>query len=383
MKKNYVINNKSKIPVSTPALIKKDLNYLSKSLNEGWVSSSGPYINRFERDFANFVSKKYCILVSNCTAALEISIKSLNLPKNSEVIIPNFTIISNALSVFKNDLKIVPVDCDLMTWNMNIDEVEKKITKKTKAIIGTHIYNYPMEIDRLKKICKSKNIYLIEDAAEVLGLKYKNKQCGYFGDISVFSFYANKQITMGEGGIICTNNKKIYEKCLSYRNLCFGKKDRFNHSDIGWNYRLTSMQAALGISQLNRIDRIVKKKIEIGKRYYSKLKDNKNFYIPKPIYNNKKNIYWIVGILLKSNNKKITAKILGNYLKLRGIETRPFFWPINKQEIFKKLQLPFTKKKFLNSEYMSKYGLYLPAALNIKNNEIDYVCKILNNYKFK
>jgi len=382
MKKNYVIKNRLKLSVSKPALIQKDLNYLSKSLNEGWISSSGPYINKFEKEFANFVSKKYSVLVSNCTAALEISIKSLNLPKKSEVIIPNFTIISNALSVFKNDLKIVPVDCDLITWNMNIKEIEKKITKKTKAIIGTHIYNYPMDIDRLSKICKSNNIHLIEDAAEVLGLKYKNRQCGYFGDISVFSFYANKQITMGEGGIICTNNRKIYKKCLSLRNLCFGEKNRFNHNDIGWNYRITSMQAALGISQLNRIDNIVKKKIQIGKRYYSKLKNNKNFYIPKPVYNDKKNIYWVVGILLKSNNSKITAKTLGNFLKSHGIETRPFFWPINKQEIFKRLKLPFTKKKFINSEYMSRYGLYLPASLNIKNNEIDYVCKTLNSYNF-
>ncbi len=383
MKKKFVLNKKNIIPVSAPVLVKKDLNYLFKSISEGWVSSSGPYIKQFEKNFSKFVKKKYTVLVSNCTAALEISISSLNLRKGSEVIIPNFTIISNALSVYKNNLKIIPVDCDLDTWNMNIKEIKKKITERTKVIIATHIYNYPLEIDKLKKICKKKNIILIEDAAELLGLKYKNKQCGNIGDISVFSFYANKQITMGEGGAICTNDHNIYKKCLSLRNLCFGEKDRFNHDDIGWNYRITSMQASLGISQLKRISSIVKKKISIGKKYYLKLRNNKNLYIPKPLYKGKRNIYWIVGILIKSTNQKITAKKLAQYLQYYNIETRPFFWPMNKQKVFRKLKLSFTRQKFPNSEYLSKYGLYLPSSINLKNSQIEYICKIINKFNFK
>ena len=381
MKKKLNINKKI-IPVSSPLITKKDISYVVKSLKEGWVSSSGPYIEKFEEKFSKLVEKKYGILVSNCTAALEIVVKSLRIKKNNEVIIPNFTIISNGLSVIKNNLKMVPVDCDLKTWNMNIDEAIQKINKQTKAIIATHIYNYPLEIDRLKKICQKKKIFLIEDAAEVIGLKYKKKYCGSYGDLSVFSFYSTKQITMGEGGIICTNNKAIADRCRALKNLCFGRKDRFNHDEIGWNYRATSMQAALGLSQLKRLDKIVSRKKQIGKIYYNLLKDNPYIYIPKPKLKNLDNIYWIVGIVLDKSKTKTTAKKLSDYLKNNKILTRPFFWPMNDQNIFKKMNLNNNKNKFPNSEYLSKNGLYLPSGLGIKNSEISFICKKLNSYKF-
>ena len=232
-------------------------------------------------------------------------------------------------------------------------------------------------MDKILKICKKYNILVIEDAAELIGSNYKNKKCGSFGDISTFSFYANKQITTGEGGMISTNSVSLYEKCNSLKNLCFGSIDRFNHVDIGWNYRMTNMQAALGLSQLKNIKVTVKKKIEIGNRYYKELHKNKNIQILPPSNNYSKNIYWIIGILVK--NKKINVKKITNKLLSFGIQTRPFFWPMNEQKIFKKLKIFDNKNnKYPNSQHLSRNGFYLPSYLELKNNEIDYICNIVN-----
>lgn len=287
------------IPVSIPHVSNDDIHSINKVIKKSWISSDGPEVKTFEKKFSKKINRKYSIAVSNGTAALEIAVKALGIKKNDEVIIPNFTIISNALAVIKQNAKPVLVDCDLETWNMNLDEIEKRINKKTKAIIVTHIYSFSNDMDKILKICKKYKIFLIEDAAEVLGLKYKNKMCGSFGDISTFSFYANKQVTCGEGGMISTNNRRLYEKCKSLRNLCFGKIQRFNHDDIGWNYRMTNIQAVLGINQLKRLDKIVQKKMYIGNYYYNKLSKNKNIYMTPPKISYSKNIYWVVGILIK------------------------------------------------------------------------------------
>jgi len=348
-----------------------------KILKKGWISSEGPEVKKFEENFSKLVNRKFSISVSNGTAALEIAIKALNIKKNDEVIIPNFTIISNALAVVRQNAKPVLIDSDLQNWNMKISDIEKKITKRTKAIIATHIYNFPLDIEKIVKICRRHKIFLIEDAAEVIGQKYKKKMCGSFGDISTFSFYANKQITTGEGGMISTNNKRISLKCKSLRNLCFGMKNRFNHEDIGWNYRLSNIQATLGLSQLKRIEKIVKRKQQIGKKYYDVLSKNSNLQILKPNCSFAKNIYWVVGIVIKNNKLKINSKILAKKLIKFGIQTRPFFWPMNKQKALLSLGL-FKNQKYPNSEFLSKYGLYLPASLDITNKEINFICNSIN-----
>ncbi len=301
------------IPVNKPIILKEDSKKIFDAAKSGWISSAGPQIKEFEKKFKNFIGKKFASTVSSGTAALEVSLKSLDLKKEDEVIIPNFTIISNLLAVIKAGAKPVAIDCDLKTWNMSINKIEKAITNKTKAIIGTHIYGYPLQIDLIKKICLKKKIILIEDAAEMVGHEYKKRKCGYYGDISIFSFYANKHITTGEGGMVLTNNKKIYKKIESFKNLCFGKNNRYNHDDIGWNYRFTNLQAALGLSQLKRIKSIIKRKKSIGKLYFKYLKDNKNIYIQSPKYKGIENIYWVVGILILNKNftaDKIKKKII-------------------------------------------------------------------------
>ena len=379
MKKKLKSKKFKFIPVNKPLITKEDISYLNKSISKGWISSEGPEVKKFENDFSNFIGHKYSVAVSSGTAALEIAIKSLKLKKGDEVIIPNFTIISNAIAVLKENLNIKLIDCSIKDWNMNISEVKKKITKKTKAIIATHIYNFPLRVDILKKICNKNKIILIEDAAEAIGQKLNNKLCGSFGDISIFSFYANKQITTGEGGMITTNNKKLFEKSKSLRNLCFGKKDRFNHDDIGWNYRMTNLQASLGVSQLKRIKSIVHKRHLVGKEYFQRLKYNKNIYIPETSRNYAKNIYWVIAFVITNKNLNIDAKKMMKKLITYGIQTRPFFWPMHKQKIFKEKYKINTSGNYKNSEYISKYGLYLPSSLDIKSNQIKFICDKVNS----
>ena len=367
------------IPVNRPKVFPNDIKNVVKALKENWISGDGPYVKKFESNFAKFHKKKYAVSVSNGTAALEVTLKSLNLKKGSEVIIPAFSIISTALCVIKNNLKPVLVDVDLNTWNTNPEQIIKKINKKTKAIIITHIYGFPVDMKKVLSLAKKKKIIIIEDSAEMLGQKYNNKLCGSYGDVSTFSFYANKHITTGEGGMILTNNKNIFDKAISYRNLCFGQgKNRFNHEDIGWNYRLSSLQAAMGISQLKKINYLIKRKREIGKLYYNNLKRNEYIQIQRLSLPYAKNIYWVFGVLIKPSKKFNRDMIVGKLLK-KNIQTRNFFYPMHKQKIFKRLKIFDNKSKFPNSEFLSNNGFYLPSGLGITNKEILYTCKVLKS----
>ncbi len=360
------------IPVNTPLINNSDVSAVSKSIRSGWISSEGPNVRKFESKIAKYLNRRYGCAVSSGTAALEIAIKSLNLKNNDEVIMPSFTIISNANAIIKNSLKPVLIDSDINTWNIKIDDIEKKISKRTKCLMLPHIYGLSNDMNKILKIVKKYNLYLIEDAAEVFGLKYKNNYCGSFGDISVLSFYANKHITTGEGGMLLTNNFKLNKKFKDYRNLCFGSKsNRFNHYDIGWNYRYTNIQATMGINQLKRINKIIKKKLYIGNYYYNYLKDFKNIILQPNKLSYCKNIYWVFGIVIKKNSKKSCKEIISQLAK-KNIGTRPFFWPIHKQDAYKKLKY-FNKVKLPNSEYLAKNGFYLPSGLGLSLKELKYV----------
>ena len=366
------------IPVNIPKLNKEEIKNINICLKTNWISSEGKFVKEFEKKFSSFNKRKYGIAVSSGTAALEVAIKSLNLKKGTEVIIPSFSIISTALCVVKCGLKPILIDCNIETWNVDAEKVINKISNKTSAIIITHIYGLPVNLSKIIQKAKQKNIKIIEDAAEVIGLTYKNKICGSFGDLSTFSFYANKHITTGEGGMIVTNDKKLSQKCKSLRNLSFSKSyfDRYNHDDIGWNYRMTNLQAALGCGQLKNIKTIIKRKREIGNLYYRYLKHNKKLLLQENSNSYSNNIYWVFGILLKKNLKisrnTIMKKLLGY-----NIDTRPFFLSMNKQKIFKQKKI-FKNIKMPNSEYLSDNGFYVPSGLGISNREIKYVCFTLN-----
>ena len=371
------------IPVNTPKIFNQEKINIKKCLDTGWISSEGSYVKEFEKSFSKYNKRIYGIAVSSGTAALEVAMKSLNLKNGAHVIIPTFSIISTALCVIKLGLKPILVDVNLSTWNMECDQIIKKITKKTKAIIITHIYGFPVDMNNILKIAKKKNIKVIEDSAEMIGQTYNNRKCGSFGDISTFSFYANKHITTGEGGMILTNDKKLYEKCKSLRNLSFGSGvNRFNHDDIGWNYRMTNLQAALGCGQLKNIKKILKRKREIGRRYISILKNCKKIYIQPYKLKYAKNIFWVFGVLI-NKEIKISRNSIVNKLNKKNIQTRNFFYPMHKQKIFKKMKVFSNTVRYKNAEFLSENGFYLPSGLGITNREIDYVgntlFKILEN----
>jgi perosamine synthetase len=364
------------IPVNIPIITNKDALEVYKTTKSGWVSSSGLKINEFEKKLAQFTNRKFANCVSSGTAALEIAVKSLGLGKGHEVIVPSFTIISNANAILKNFAKVILVDSDPITWNIDINDIKKKISSKTKAIMLPHIYGFPNDMKRIISICKKHKLYLIEDAAEMIGQNYFNIPCGSFGDISIFSFYANKHITTGEGGAILTNNKKLNEKIKELRNLNFGKINRYNHTDLSWNYRFTNIQAALGLSQLKRIRNIVKRKREIGKFYYNHFKENKYMQIQPYKLKYATNIYWVFGIVLKNKFKNRKTEILKKLLN-KNIDTRSFFWPMHKQTIFKKMGL-FKKESYPVAENLAKNGFYLPSGIGLSNKQLEYIVRITN-----
>lgn len=363
------------IPVNTPLFTGKEKKYLQKCIESGWVSSEGPFVKKFELNMAKYIGRKYATACSSGTAAIEIAIRALGLQKGDEVIIPTFTIISCAQSLISNGIKPVLVDCDYKSFNMKVDDINLKITSKTKAIMVVHIFGLTVDVDPILKLAKKKELIVIEDAAEMHGQEYKGKKCGSFGDISTFSFYSNKHITTGEGGMVLTNSKKLDAKCKSLRNLCF-TKNRFIHESLGFNYRMTNLQAAVGVAQLEKINFIIKKKRWIGHTYNKFLSDIQTINLPIIKTSFCKNIYWVYAITLKDNYHKNARQIireLSNY----KIGARPFFYPMHKQPVFNKMNL-FLNDKLPNSEKLYNRGFYIPSGLALSEKQMAKVSKVLH-----
>jgi perosamine synthetase len=364
------------IQVNTPLLSGNELKYLTECITSGWISSEGPFISTFEDMFSKYVDRNFGIAVSNGSAALDIAIKALNFRFGDEIIMPTFTIISPAQSIVTNGCVPVLVDSDPLTWNMDVNKIEEKITHKTKAILLVHIYGLPVDINPVLNLCKKYNLKLIEDAAEMHGQTYYNKMCGSFGDISIFSFYPNKHITTGEGGMIVTNDENLNERCRKLRNLAFEPKGRrFVHNEIGWNYRMTNMQAALGLAQLENIDFHIKRKREIGQLYYDAFKSQSQFQLQQLNTEYSENIFWVFGMV--ANNEDLCNKTV---MKLTNaqIGTRPFFWCMHEQPVFKKMNL-FKNESYPVAEKIARCGFYLPSGLGLQNNEVQIVIEELLN----
>ncbi|MEB3119665.1 MAG: DegT/DnrJ/EryC1/StrS family aminotransferase, partial [Snowella sp.] len=261
------------IPVNEPLLNGNEKKYLNQCIDTGWISSEGPFVKQFEEQMAARVGRKYGIAVCNGSVALDVAVAALDIGKGDEVIMPTFTIISCAAAVIRAGATPVLVDCDRDTWNMDVNQIEGKITPRTKAIMVVHIYGLPVDMYPILALAEKYGLQIIEDAAEMHGQTYHDQLCGSFGTISTFSFYPNKHITTGEGGMIVTDNQLLAERCLSLRNLCFQPQQRFVHYELGWNCRMTNLQAALGIAQLERLDEFVARKRNIGKQYTDLLSD--------------------------------------------------------------------------------------------------------------
>jgi len=362
------------VPVNTPLLNGNEKKYLNECIDTGWISSEGPFIKRFEEDMASYVGRKYATACSNGSAALDIAVRALELKDGDEVIMPSFTIISCAQSLVTQGIKPILVDSHFDTFNMIVDDIKQKITKKTKAIMIVHIFGLTVDIDPILELAKKYNLKIIEDAAQMHGQEYKGKKCGSFGDISIFSFYPNKHITTGEGGMVLTNDEYLDKRTKSLRNLCF-TSDRFIHEELGYNYRMTNMQAALGVAQLEQIDKIVEKKRWIGNTYNNLLKniDNINLPIQKTEYC--ENIYWVYAITLKDSFKKTSKEVMKELGKFK-IGTRPFFYPMHKQPIFNRMGL-FLDDNLSNSEKLYERGFYIPSGLALNIEDMEEVSKVL------
>lgn len=363
------------IPVNEPLLNGNEKKYLCECIDTGWISSEGPFVREFEQKMSRSVGRKYGIAVSNGTAALEVAVQALNISEGDEVIMPTFTIISCAMAITKRGGRPVFVDSDRNTWNMRVDEIESKITSKTKAIMVVHIYGLPVDMDPVLDIAKKYGLKVIEDAAEMHGQTYDGKPCGSFGDISIFSFYPNKHITTGEGGMVVTDDDELAERCRSLRNLCFQKDIRYVHEEISDNYRFTNLQAAVGLAQLERLEEFVEKKRMMGKKYTELLADVKGISLPAQSDDHADNIYWVYGIVLDEeiniDNRAIVKKLAD-----KGVGCRTFFWCMHEQPVYVKANM-FGDERYPTAEFLSRKGFYIPSGLALTDEQMEEVVKRL------
>lgn len=360
------------IPVNEPLLNGNEKKYLNQCIDTGWISSEGPFIKEFEEKMAVRVNRKYGVAVSNGSVAIDAAILALGIGKGDEVIMPTFTIISCAAAIVRAGAKPVLVDSNPDDWNMNINQIEAKITSKTKAIMVVHIYGLPVDMKAVVALANKHGLKIIEDAAEQHGQLYDGKPIGSFGDISTFSFYPNKHITTGEGGMIMTDDPHLAERCRSLRNLCFIPEKRFIHHELGFNFRMTNLQAALGLAQLERLDEFVKIKRLMGEKYTSILGNVKGIQLPCRKNDDAENIYWVYAVVL-DDSVPFDAEGAMKRLGEKKIGTRPFFWPMHEQPVFYKMGL-FQNEKYPVSERIARRGFYLPSGMALKSTDIDVVC---------
>lgn len=357
------------IPVNEPLLDGNEKKYLLECIETGWISSEGPFIKRFEERFAALVGRKYGIAVCNGTAALDASVEALGIGRGDEVVMPTFTIISCINQIVRAGAKPVLVDSDPLTWNMDVTQIEAKITARTKAIMAVHIFGLPVDMEPLLELARKHGLKVIEDAAEMHGQACMGRPCGSFGDISTFSFYPNKHITTGEGGMIVTDDLALAEKCRSLRNLCFKPEQRFVHDELGWNLRMTNLQAALGLAQMERLDKFVQIKRRMGARYTELLAGTPGIQLPLAHTDYADNIYWVFGMVLDDSVPFDAKEAMARLGKL-GIGTRPFFWPMHEQPVFRKMGL-FANINFPVAERIARRGFYIPSGLALTDEQME------------
>lgn len=355
------------IPVNQPVLGGKEKEYLAKCIDTGWISSEGPAVQEFEEKLAERVGRRYGIAVSNGSTALDLAVKALKLPADSEVIMPSFTIISCAAAIVRAGLKPVLVDAEPRTWNMDVRQLEAKLTARTRAIMVVHIYGMPTDMDPVMALAKAHDLRIIEDAAEMHGQTYRGRACGSFGEVSAFSFYPNKHITTGEGGMLVTDDEVLAGTCRSLRNLAHSPQRRFVHEELGFNYRLTNLQAALGLAQLERLDETVAKKREMGRLYNNHFKSIPELQIAPERMDYADNIYWVYGMVLAENVPMDAEQMMRRLAELK-VGTRPFFWGMHEQPVFRKMGW-YENERLPVTERIARRGFYVPSGLGITEDQ--------------
>ncbi|MEO5590481.1 MAG: DegT/DnrJ/EryC1/StrS family aminotransferase [Gemmatimonadaceae bacterium] len=361
----------TRVPVNEPVLDGNERAYLNECIDTGWISSEGPFIGRFESEFAHRIGRQHGIAVSNGSVALDAAVGALEIGEGDEVIMPTFTIISCAAPVVRAGAVPVLIDSDAGTWNMDASAIESRITSRTRAIMPVHIYGLPVDMDPVLKIAERHNLAVIEDAAEMIGQTYRGRPCGSMGTISTFSFYPNKHVTTGEGGMVLTDDDALADRCRSLRNLAMKPPRRFVHDELGWNFRMTNMQAAVGVAQLERLDEFVARKHHLFQRYTSLLSDIDSIELPVGETAYARNINWVYGVVIRDDHA-LDADAAISRLGELGIGTRPFFWPMHEQPVFRKMGL-FEGESYPVAERIARRGFYLPSGLALTDEQIDAV----------
>lgn len=368
------------IPVNEPLLDGNETKYLIECIQTGWISSEGPFVRKLEEGIAALTGRRHAIAVMNGSVALDVAVAALGIGPGDEVVLPSFTIISCAAAIIRAGAIPVVVDCDPVTWNMDVCQVESKITQRTKAIMVVHIYGLPVEMDRMMDIACRHGLKIIEDSAEQLGQVYRGtlgrpRMVGSFGDISTFSFYANKQVTTGEGGMVLTDDDDLADRCRNLRNLCFGKHSRFIHEELGWNFRMSNLQAAVGVAQLERLSQTLEKKRQIGGWYNELLAEITNLERLPARTQYAENIYWVYGIVLKDSVAFDAAEAMKR-MGAMNIGTRAFFWPMHEQPVLRKLGF-FHGISCPVAERIARRGFYIPSGLTLTRGQAEQVSSAL------
>ena len=352
------------IPIYKPSIDEKESRYVNEALNSSWISSKGKFINQFEKKFSEYTGISNSLSVTNGTVALHLALLALGIGKGDEVIVPSLTYIASVNCIKYVEAKPIFVDSDL-NWQASISDIKQKINRKTKAIIVVHLYGFAAPIEEIRKIAINNKIFLIEDCAEAIGTTVKKKHVGNFSDISTFSFYGNKTITTGEGGMVCTNNELLAKKIYQFKTQGLAKDKEYWHEIIGYNYRMTNICAALGLAQIQKLDKFLKKKKHIFEYYKTKL-SSLNITFQNNVCSQNMSSYWMICFLLDKDSQRDELR---DYLKDKGIETRPIFYPIHLMPMYKG-----SKGDFPIAENIAFKGINLPSYPELTQNELDYIC---------
>jgi perosamine synthetase len=362
------------IPVAVPNFFGNEKKYVNDCIDTTWISSKGKYITKFEDSFANYMGSKNAISCCNGTVALHLPLMALGLKEGDEVIVPSFTYIATANAVRYCGAKPVFADCLYDTWNIDPDDILRKITPKTKGIIPVHLYGNPCDMDPILEIARSNNLFVLEDAAECHGATYKSKKAGTFGDAGIFSFFGNKIITTGEGGMVVTDNLALAEKMRLLKGQGMDPKRRYWFNEVGYNYRMTNIEAAIGLAQLEKIDEHIKARCDVAAAYDKLFKGFEDYLVTQVITKNAKSVFWMYSIRLTDKSKISRDELMEN-LNEDGIETRPLFYPMHIMPPYydESAKCPITEKIACN-------GINIPTHSTLNNEDIEYIADKIKKY---
>jgi perosamine synthetase len=366
------------IPVNEPLLDGAEARYLAECIETGWISSEGPFVARLEAGLAAACGQRHGVAVTNGSAALDLAVAVLGLGPGDEVVMPTFTIIACAAAVVRAGATPVVVDSDPVTWNLDPARLEAAITPRTRAIMPVHIYGLPVHMDPVMEIARRRGLKVIEDAAEQLGQTYRTRAgdvrpVGSFGDVTALSFYPNKHVTTGEGGMLLTSDERLAARARSLRNLCFGAERRFVHEELGWNFRMSNLQAAVGVAQMERLEDTLRRKRRIGAWYDDLLAGADGLERPPPRTAYAERLPWVYGVVLR-DDVRFDAEDAMRRLGAAGIGTRPFFWPMHEQPALRRLGL-FEGVRCPVAERIARRGFYIPSGVALTPGQTERVAR--------